>query len=137
MSKSENLSSLASMQAWGPQNRLFHGTQQHLVPKSWSPSPAVPRGPQTVPSSPLEWGPPASHRPTPALRYHGMCTVKLLESTSPSGPSPEQTWDPIFVPLVSLCSPSCPGTHSVDQADLKLRDCLLVSAPGFCATSVG
>ena len=23
---------------------------------------------------------------------------------------------------VSLCSPSCPGTHSVDQAGLKLRD---------------
>jgi hypothetical protein len=23
---------------------------------------------------------------------------------------------------VSLCSPGCPGTHSVDQADLKLRN---------------
>ena len=23
---------------------------------------------------------------------------------------------------VSLCSPSCPGTHSVDQADLELRN---------------
>jgi hypothetical protein len=23
---------------------------------------------------------------------------------------------------VSLCSPGCPGTHSVDQAGLKLRD---------------
>jgi hypothetical protein len=28
---------------------------------------------------------------------------------------------------VSLCSPDCPGTHSVDQAGLKLRD-LLASA---------
>jgi hypothetical protein len=27
-----------------------------------------------------------------------------------------------FRDRVSLCSPSCPGTHSVDQADLELRD---------------
>jgi hypothetical protein len=24
--------------------------------------------------------------------------------------------------MVSLCSPGCPGTHSVDQAGLELRD---------------
>ena len=27
-----------------------------------------------------------------------------------------------FQDRVSLCSPGCPGTHSVDQAGLKLRD---------------
>jgi hypothetical protein len=29
--------------------------------------------------------------------------------------------------MVSLCSPGCPGTHSVDQAGLELRN-LLASA---------
>jgi hypothetical protein len=24
--------------------------------------------------------------------------------------------------MVSLCTPGCPGTHSVDQADLELMD---------------
>jgi hypothetical protein len=28
----------------------------------------------------------------------------------------------VFLRQVSLCSPSCPGTHSVDQAGLKLRN---------------
>jgi hypothetical protein len=28
----------------------------------------------------------------------------------------------VFQDRVSLCSPGCPGTHSVDQADLELRD---------------
>jgi hypothetical protein len=28
----------------------------------------------------------------------------------------------VFRDRVSLCSPGCPGTHSVDQAGLKLRD---------------
>jgi hypothetical protein len=28
----------------------------------------------------------------------------------------------VFQDRVSLCSPGCPGTHSVDQAGLKLRD---------------
>jgi hypothetical protein len=28
----------------------------------------------------------------------------------------------IFQDRVSLCSPGCSGTHSVDQADLELRD---------------
>ena len=27
-----------------------------------------------------------------------------------------------FQDRVSLCSPGCPGTHPVDQADLKLRE---------------
>jgi hypothetical protein len=27
----------------------------------------------------------------------------------------------VFQDRVSLCSPGCPGTHSVDQADLELR----------------
>jgi hypothetical protein len=28
----------------------------------------------------------------------------------------------VFVDRVSLCSPGCPGTHFVDQADLELRN---------------
>jgi hypothetical protein len=28
----------------------------------------------------------------------------------------------VFQDRVSLCSPGCPGTHSVDQAGLKLRN---------------
>jgi hypothetical protein len=28
----------------------------------------------------------------------------------------------IFLDRVSLCSPGCPGTHSVDQAGLELRN---------------
>jgi hypothetical protein len=28
----------------------------------------------------------------------------------------------LFLDRVSLCSLGCPGTHSVDQADLKLRN---------------
>jgi hypothetical protein len=28
----------------------------------------------------------------------------------------------VFQDRVSLCSPGCPGTHFVDQADLKLRN---------------
>jgi hypothetical protein len=28
----------------------------------------------------------------------------------------------VFRDRVSLCSPGCPGTHSVDQAGLELRD---------------
>jgi hypothetical protein len=28
----------------------------------------------------------------------------------------------VFQDRVSLCSPDCPGTHSIDQADLKLRN---------------
>ncbi|EGW11174.1 hypothetical protein I79_014842 [Cricetulus griseus] len=26
------------------------------------------------------------------------------------------------LPVENMCSPGCPGTHSVDQAGLKLRD---------------
>jgi hypothetical protein len=32
-----------------------------------------------------------------------------------------------FKDKVSLCSPGCPGTHDVDQADLELRDPLSLS----------
>jgi hypothetical protein len=32
------------------------------------------------------------------------------------------SWDAILVAFVSLCSPGCPGTHSVDQAGLELRN---------------
>jgi hypothetical protein len=44
-----------------------------------------------------------------------------------------------FPDSVSLCSPGCPGTHSVDQAGLKLRN-LPASASGVlgvkaCATT--
>ena len=28
----------------------------------------------------------------------------------------------VFQDMVSLCSPGCPGTHSVDQAGLELGD---------------
>jgi hypothetical protein len=31
-------------------------------------------------------------------------------------------WFLVFGDRVSLCSPGCPGTHSVDQAGLELRD---------------
>jgi hypothetical protein len=31
-------------------------------------------------------------------------------------------WFLVFRDRVSLCSPGCPGTHSVDQAGLKLRN---------------
>ena len=33
---------------------------------------------------------------------------------------------------VSLCSPGCPGTHSVDQVDLELRN-----APGSASQVLG
>jgi hypothetical protein len=47
----------------------------------------------------------------------------------------------VFRDRVSLCSPSCPGTHSVDQAGLELRN-LPVSASQVlglkvCATTPG
>ena len=31
-------------------------------------------------------------------------------------------WKEKYIYRVSLCSPSCPGAHYIDQADLKLRD---------------
>jgi hypothetical protein len=47
----------------------------------------------------------------------------------------------LFQDRVSLCSPGCPGTHSVDQADLELRN-LPASASQVlelkaCATTPG
>jgi hypothetical protein len=46
-----------------------------------------------------------------------------------------------FQDTVSLCSPGCPGTHSVDQAGLKLRDPLASASPVLglkaCATTPG
>jgi hypothetical protein len=47
----------------------------------------------------------------------------------------------VFRDRVSLCSPGCPGTHSVDQAGLKLRN-PPASAPQMlglkmCATTPG
>jgi hypothetical protein len=47
----------------------------------------------------------------------------------------------VFRDRVSLCSPGCPGTHSVDQAGLELRN-LPASASGVlglkaCATTPG
>jgi hypothetical protein len=47
----------------------------------------------------------------------------------------------VFWDRVSLCSPGCLGTHSVDQAGLKLRN-LPASASGVlglkaCATTPG
>jgi hypothetical protein len=33
---------------------------------------------------------------------------------------------------VSLCSPDCPGSHTIDQASLKLRD-----SPCLCLQSAG
>jgi hypothetical protein len=37
-----------------------------------------------------------------------------------------------FLDRVSLCSPGCPGTHSVDKAGLELRD-----SPAFVSESWG
>jgi hypothetical protein len=37
-----------------------------------------------------------------------------------------------FLDRVSLCSPGCPGTHSVDQAGLELRN-----PPHLCLPSAG
>jgi hypothetical protein len=46
------------------------------------------------------------------------------------------TW--FFQDRVSLCSPDCPGTHSVDQAGLKLRNLPASASPVLglkaCAT---
>jgi hypothetical protein len=46
-----------------------------------------------------------------------------------------------FRDRVSLCSPGCPGTHSVDQAGLKLRNppasASLVPGLKVCATTPG
>jgi hypothetical protein len=43
--------------------------------------------------------------------------------------------------LVSLCSPGCPGTHSVDQAGLELRNPPASASPVLglkvCATTPG
>jgi hypothetical protein len=36
-------------------------------------------------------------------------------------------WFLVFRDRVSLCSPGCPGIHSVDQARLELRDGLMAS----------
>jgi hypothetical protein len=36
--------------------------------------------------------------------------------------SPRCLFDLVFWDRVSLCSPGCPGTHSLDLAGLKLRD---------------
>jgi hypothetical protein len=38
----------------------------------------------------------------------------------------------VFQDRVSLCSPGCPGTHSVDQAGLKLRN-----LPAFASQVLG
>jgi hypothetical protein len=38
----------------------------------------------------------------------------------------------VFRDRVSLCSPDCPGTHSVDQADLELRN-----PPDFASQVLG
>jgi hypothetical protein len=42
----------------------------------------------------------------------------------------------VFQDRVSLCSPGCPGTHSVDQAGLKLRN-LLASASWVLGLKAG
>ena len=34
----------------------------------------------------------------------------------------------VFQGRVSLCTPGCPGTHSVDQAGFKLRDPLVFAS---------
>jgi len=38
----------------------------------------------------------------------------------------------VFQDKISLCSPACPGTHSVDQANLELRD-----LPAFASQVLG
>jgi hypothetical protein len=42
----------------------------------------------------------------------------------------------VFRDRVSLCSPGCPGTHSVDQAGLELRN-LPVSASASASQVLG
>jgi hypothetical protein len=37
----------------------------------------------------------------------------------------------VFQDRVCLCSPGCPGTHSVDQAGLELRACLCLPIAGI------
>jgi hypothetical protein len=44
----------------------------------------------------------------------------MLLPTEPSLSSPSPPF--FFLDRVSLCSPGCPGTHSVDQAGLELRN---------------
>jgi hypothetical protein len=48
-------------------------------------------------------------------------------------------WCLVFRDRVSLCSPGCPGTHSVDQAGLELRNppvsALQVLGLKACATT--
>jgi hypothetical protein len=49
----------------------------------------------------------------------------ILSYTESSRPLRKNEEDPpfsFFRDRVSLCSPGCPGTHSVDQAGLKLRN---------------
>ncbi|EDL27898.1 mCG145428, partial [Mus musculus] len=38
----------------------------------------------------------------------------------------------VYCTRISLCSPGCPGTHSVDQADLELRN-----PPAFASQVLG
>ena len=41
-------------------------------------------------------------------------------------------WVLVFRGMVSLCSPGCPGTHSAEQAGLKLRN-----PPAFASQVLG
>ena len=93
VSKTENLTSLASMQTRDPR------IGSSVVPESISPTPAGPWEPQTVPS------PFQSRIPRLLTVQHcqrpGVCTVKLPVSASPSGPSPKSMRDPIFCPTLT------------------------------------
>jgi hypothetical protein len=59
--------------------------------------------------------------------------LSLFVSLSLPPPPPQ----PLFGVRVSLCNPSCPGTHSVDQAGVRLRDSLSLPLKGLkaCATT--
>jgi hypothetical protein len=65
----------------------------------------------------------------PSLPSHQLCDAAIIwQGLHPKGSSISFFFVCLFVCLfvfrnrVSLCSPGCPGTHSVDQAGLELRN---------------
>jgi hypothetical protein len=66
------------------------------------------------------WG----FEPRPSY-FHGELSLPSEPSPSPSHFSFYDYWNSFFLVFrdrVSLCSSGCPGTHSVDQAGLELRN---------------
>jgi hypothetical protein len=46
----------------------------------------------------------------------------LVVRLFPIALSPQFCFYLVFRDMVSLCSPGCPGTHSIEQGGLELRD---------------